>query len=102
LEDAALQTLLIVIYPQPLPELVDDAWVQQSSLTAETAWTLYREVATVEDELQRLGPGSHRRLLASPKGKSWTDGLGGAVDVINNAGDIIGAIAKVAKIVSGP
>lgn len=101
LEEAALVTLLIVTYPSPLGELVDAGWVQRSALAVETGWTLLQEVSALEEEIASQGPGAHQRLLASPTG-NWVDRVGGAVDVVNSIGDIVGAVAKVAKTLAGP
>jgi hypothetical protein len=101
LDEAAIQTLLIVVYPSPLGERVDLDWGQRSAVALETAWTIFQEVSALEDEIARHGPGAHRRLLASPTG-NWVDRVGGAVDVVNSAGEILGAVAKIAKAMAGP
>ena len=69
---------------------LEDAALQ--TVTVETAWTLYKEVVALEEEIQRQGPGAHRRLL---------DRVGGAVDVVNSFGEIVAAVAKVAKVLAG-
>lgn len=100
-EEAAMQTLLLVVYPSPLGVEVDLDWGQRSAVALETAWTIFQEVSNLEEEIVRQGPGAHRRLLDSPNG-NWVDRVGGAIDVVNSAGEILGAIAKMAQGIAGP